>query len=204
MSSEQFPLEEYKKFFGNGQIREHGFCRGWKYEGERKIWHDNGSLWMHAFYKNGELESRKIWYSNGQLDCAEIFEEGNLIEETDWYQDGKIKLHKLNGTRKLWHRNGRLLESGYRRDCHFEGERKQWHENGNIKYHDFWIAGILDGEDRTWLNTGTIDRHMYYFQSKSFDFNLKKKHGFLQMKKILRRRSYSTNTYLISDLSKIV
>jgi antitoxin component YwqK of YwqJK toxin-antitoxin module len=211
MSSEQFPLEECKYFFGNGRIREHSFHRNYKFEGEHKIWYEDGTLRMCAFYKNGELEESKFWHANGQPARLEIFEKGVLIEQKDWYNNGQIKLHKLFKVEKRWYkieknwyRNGQLFESAcFRTDLYFEGNRKRWNENGTIKYHDFWTDGKLEGEDRTWLDTGVVKR-VYWFRERSFDFNLKKKHGFLRMKKILRRQSHITDNYLIPDLSRVV
>ena len=63
-----------------------------EYNGEYKLWHDNGQLEGECTYVNGELNGEcKLWYKNGQLwkECT--------------YLNGKI-----NGEYKSWHYNCQL------------------------------------------------------------------------------------------------
>lgn len=70
---------EYKWWLENGQIWEHGFYGNGNREGEYKQWYTNGQIYKHSFYKNGKLNGEyKQWHMNGQ-----IYEHG-------FYRNGKI------------------------------------------------------------------------------------------------------------------
>jgi antitoxin component YwqK of YwqJK toxin-antitoxin module len=46
---------EYKSWYSNGQLREHGFFVDGKLHGEFKWWHENGHLYTHCFYVDGNM-----------------------------------------------------------------------------------------------------------------------------------------------------
>src|SRR5208337_2729740 len=59
----------------------HIWFSGKEGEGEYKHWYDNGRLWQHSFWKNGELNGEyKEWYDNGQLAAHGFWKKGIKIE----------------------------------------------------------------------------------------------------------------------------
>ena len=64
-------------------------------EGEYKMWHDNGILYLHCFYKDGKLDSEyKLWHDNGQHYIHCFFKNGNEDGEYKaWYYDGQLWEH---------------------------------------------------------------------------------------------------------------
>ena len=50
-------------------------------QNQGKIWYKIGQLWVHQFYKNGELHGeRKELYKNGKLWMRQLWENGEFIK----------------------------------------------------------------------------------------------------------------------------
>jgi antitoxin component YwqK of YwqJK toxin-antitoxin module len=71
---------EYKSWYSNGQLREHGFFVDGKLHGEFKWWHENGHLYTHCFYVDGKRHGEyKWWHDNGQLCVHCYYADGNMV-----------------------------------------------------------------------------------------------------------------------------
>jgi MORN repeat protein len=93
--------------------------------GEAKVWHENGRLWIHSFFKDGQLEGDfKLWYKDGQP-----------------YQHSFYKEGKFEGEYKEWYENGQLCSHSFYKDGNLEGEYKAWHINGQLWEHSFFKDG---------------------------------------------------------------
>jgi len=58
------------------------FIQGNRNNGEYKRWHSNDQLYIHYFYKDGNLNGEyKSWYSNGQLWEHFLYENGKKIKD---------------------------------------------------------------------------------------------------------------------------
>jgi len=70
---------------------------GYRKEGEYKAWHENGNLYKHYFYKDGELDGEcKMWHENGQLYKHYFYKDGELDGEIkQWFASGKFWSHTL-------------------------------------------------------------------------------------------------------------
>jgi antitoxin component YwqK of YwqJK toxin-antitoxin module len=97
--------------FFNGEIK------------ELKIWHENGQLSSHEFYKNGKREGvRKRWHKSGQLMALESYRNGSQDgEQKDYYGNGYIWA-------KMTIRNGHRI-----------GEYKFWREDGDLALYVFYL-----------------------------------------------------------------
>jgi len=72
-------------------------------EGEFKNWYEDGQLWEHYHYINGELEGEfKNWYEDGQL-CEHCHYVNSLLEGEfkSWRGNGRLWRHEIweNGRR---------------------------------------------------------------------------------------------------------
>jgi antitoxin component YwqK of YwqJK toxin-antitoxin module len=91
---------EFKRWYGNGRIREQRFYRNGKLEGAYKSWYENGQISAHGFYKNGKWEGeRRVWHYNGNL-MMQMFCRNDDAE-------GKVK---------CWSEEGCLLEREFYRN----------------------------------------------------------------------------------------
>ena len=119
--------EYIRKIFTNIEKLKYGgiYLYGIEEEGEYKEWHGNGKLFLHCFYKNGELEGEyKSWHENGKL------------YSHSFYKDGR-----LNSEYKRWWDNGQLLQHGFWKNGKEEGEYKIWYTDGNLNSHSFYKDG---------------------------------------------------------------
>jgi len=91
--------EQIKKLFDDPQgTMENGlWFSGYTWGGEYKQWHNNGQLWIHCFYKDGEREGEyKRWWDNGKLQIQCFFKDGKENGEyKEWYESGQSKYHCL-------------------------------------------------------------------------------------------------------------
>jgi antitoxin component YwqK of YwqJK toxin-antitoxin module len=104
--------------------------------------------WKHRIYQNGKLKECKFFYENGLILRHYIYHSPSCVECVLWYPfEGKIlgrrfwseeepkpgiKIRRLNGPTKGWHKNGQLaLEETYK-DGKLYGERTRYSSNGDI------------------------------------------------------------------------
>lgn len=61
-------------------------------EGERKCWHKNGQLKMHAFFADGLLKGAvKIWDVNGRIRELTVYlNSGYISDRRTWHADGSL------------------------------------------------------------------------------------------------------------------
>ncbi len=117
-----------------------------KKEGESKMWHLNGQLWVQRYYKEGKLDGEsKTWHPNGQL----WFQR--------YYKDGVIK-----GEYKEWHPNGQIIFQRYYREGKEDGKCKWWWDNGQLMSQRYYKEGKLDGEYKMWNEQGKLYAHKIY------------------------------------------
>jgi len=99
--------KQIKDLFENPQrtMKEGLWFSGYLGEGEYKEWYDNGLLYKHCFYKDGEEEGEfKQWYENGLLLKHCFYKDGAEDGEFKmWYDDGKLGRHHL-------YKNGRVIK----------------------------------------------------------------------------------------------
>jgi antitoxin component YwqK of YwqJK toxin-antitoxin module len=61
-------------------------------EGERKCWHKNGQLKMHAFFADGLLRGTvKVWDVNGRIqELTTYLNNGYISDRRTWHADGSL------------------------------------------------------------------------------------------------------------------
>ena len=98
-------IEKKTIYYKNGKKEEEYWInKKAEFEGEYKIWHENGNKLLECNYKNGKLEGEyKCWYENGNK-CEEInYKNGGLKGEYKcWYKDGKLELWEYIIKRRTW------------------------------------------------------------------------------------------------------
>lgn len=117
---------EFKRWYGNGNIREQKFYRNGKLEGSYKSWYENGQISSHGFYKNGKWDGeRRVWnYS------------GNLMMQAFYRNDD------AEGMVKCWHSNGIPEICSFWKNGKKEGIRKYWSEDGCLLEREFYRNSI--------------------------------------------------------------
>lgn len=157
---------------------------------EFKLWHDNGSIWRHEFYKNGNLEGMcKVWHANGTLSSRAIYRNG-----------------RLDGEYKQWYKNGRIEEREFYRNERLDGERKEWYDNGQLYEREFYQNGKLkDGKWRqSWDYNGGTSMTMRRYRQREVDWCFIPGIIFRQRRRFRTRIIRLLNTVLISDLSRSI
>ena len=68
---------EYFGFLNNGNIWEHCFWKNGELHGKYKRFWDDGNIMIHNFYQNGELHGEyKIFGDNGNIMTYQLYENG--------------------------------------------------------------------------------------------------------------------------------
>ena len=82
---------EYKMWYDNGQLYRHCFYKNGELDGEYKEWYKNNKLWEHCFFKKRRIEGEyKAWYNNGKLMLHFFYKNGNKIDMPKEIKDGYI------------------------------------------------------------------------------------------------------------------
>ena len=69
--------EKHIKYYSDKKIKEIYYTINNKYEGEYKIWWDNGQLFKHCFYKNDLLDGEyKLWHLDKKLWIHRFYKNG--------------------------------------------------------------------------------------------------------------------------------
>ena len=131
-----------------------------KKDGEYKMWYrgkdglrDNLQLWIHQYYKEGELEGEyKWWYPNGQL------------SEQCFYKKGKFE-----GEYKSWHEHGKLQCQCYYKEGKCKGEYNSWYENGQLEYQAYYKEGERNSEYTAWHPNGQMFIKTYLENEKKIE-----------------------------------
>ena len=72
---------EFKSWHENGQIWQHFFYKDGDVHGEYKNWYVNGRMAEHSFYKNGERDGEyKVWHANGQMWRHAFYKDGEIVK----------------------------------------------------------------------------------------------------------------------------
>jgi antitoxin component YwqK of YwqJK toxin-antitoxin module len=92
---------------------------------DRKYWHANGQLRMHAFYQDGQREGEcKYWYENGQTKLQQFYRNG-----------------KMEGKYHFWRENGQIISQYFCRNGKLEGEQKDWQRDGQLNNPEYFKNG---------------------------------------------------------------
>ncbi len=76
--------QQVKKLFKNPlEAMANGlWFSGYEGEGEYKVWYNNNKLFVHSFYKNGELDGEfKQWWRNGEFIYHKLYKNGEEIKD---------------------------------------------------------------------------------------------------------------------------
>ncbi|MDA9176807.1 hypothetical protein N9O11_01920 [Flavobacteriaceae bacterium] len=110
-------VEEIKKFYDNGNIKQIYTLKDSEYDGKMKLYHENGQLKVELNWTDGRQDNEEVtsFHPNGKI-----------------ARKVNISNHKLNGQFTEWHDNGKIKTEGYYidRTCYIE---KEWWDNGNLK-----------------------------------------------------------------------
>jgi len=73
---------EYKSWWDNEQLYLHRYYKNGELHGKYKQWHDNGQLWSFCYYKNGKLNGElKEWNYDGKLLYHHYYENGKIVKD---------------------------------------------------------------------------------------------------------------------------
>ncbi len=77
-----------RSYWMSGQLKLEEYFLSFKErtrEGKRKMWREDGSLWVESNYEDGELDGLSISYwGNGQLKRKDLYQKGKLKEKKVW------------------------------------------------------------------------------------------------------------------------
>lgn len=81
---------DFKRWYGNGQLKEHTTYKDGKIIGEASSWFENGQLKEQITYKDGERQGEtRNWYESGQLNSS--------VHYVDSQRDGKTQYWDMEG-----------------------------------------------------------------------------------------------------------
>lgn len=132
------------------------------------------------------------------------FEYGKRLSCKLILQDKIDKTIQMSRELKFWHRNGQLEKLESYRNGNQEGIAKWWYSNGQLEIYEFYRHGHVEGMSRYWLPNGRVLTRQFYRNGMLIDrhFNWKKECAFLKLKRLCIGKSFSFNSFLISDLSR--
>lgn len=131
----------------DGTLKEFAYYQKGNLEGENKVYHDNGQLYIHANYKNNLLEGQYLQYNRfGALIQDKFFKKGNL--------DGTYKSYFIVGEEALEF----LLE--YKNDS-IEGKGVEYYSNGKVYQEGFYKNGKVTLEKKYFIN-GVVSEEINY------------------------------------------
>ena len=103
-------------YFDNGNISRSFRVKNGVLDGKAKVFYENGNCKKEMFFKNGEIHGNaKQWHESGKLEIEDI-EKNGTTNRTVYREDGSIYLtmsfqnHQLNGVRKTYDVNGKIVE----------------------------------------------------------------------------------------------
>jgi len=125
-------FDEYKKWYKNGQLKNHYHYKDGKRHGECKWWYESGNRQEHAHYKDGKKYGEfKHWYWNGQL-----------------WQHYHCKDGKKHGKCKWWYVSGKRWEHAHYKYGKKHGEFKEWYCDGRLLRHLHFRGGKVTCENK--------------------------------------------------------
>lgn len=153
-----------------------------------KLYYENGQLERNEFCKNGVRKEGKYWFENGQL------------QEHSFYNG-----RQREGPSKSWYINGVIWLNIFYRKNKLEGKYECRYANSKMKLRTFCRGGKIEGESKLYESNGSLKEHFYWINNKMIDANFTSKRNILaRLNRNLYSRTHSLNSFLISDLSKII
>jgi antitoxin component YwqK of YwqJK toxin-antitoxin module len=205
-----------EQFWNNrSQLSKIILSRDVKLEEELNYYYGASTILTQKIYFNGKLRKRKIWDENGELFLRQCYFHKDLEKKyyKEWNNEGKRQLRtcffkngKLEGENKMWYKNGRLWVHEFYQDNIRNGGRKVWYENNQLAIQQFFRDGELEGEIRTWKNDGTIEEWKFCMKGNIRDWQFHAKRAvFIKLKCLYYRvRFFNLDQFLIPDLSKLI
>lgn len=97
------PFVRSRKLYSDGKIWIEEINE--ELSGESKNWHENGKLWIRAFYRNGNLDGkREELYSNGVPMSQQFYQNGiREGERKEWHPNGTLAFY-------YYFRNGKIID----------------------------------------------------------------------------------------------
>ncbi len=137
---------EYFAFYPNGQKLEESFYIHDSLHGERKLYHENGTLESITTHANGMFEGKYQKFN----------EQGKLTNE------GQYVNNEMSGIWKKWFDSGTLAEEVTFAANLENGPFKEYHENGKLKAEGNYLEGDNEqGELKIYDENGELTERMY-------------------------------------------
>ena len=96
---------EFLRYHENGQLWRHEFFKNGERHGESKWYHENGQLWMHELWENEKLKKKEQQMIKLKLDekweKKDFLNNKNVIEQIDRLTRLKIELSIERNSKKL-------------------------------------------------------------------------------------------------------
>ncbi|RZK56132.1 MAG: toxin-antitoxin system YwqK family antitoxin [Pedobacter sp.] len=154
---------------------ENGKSQSDKKDGNHKIYHKNGSLWMDRNFKDGKLNgSRLTYYENGVIRTKSNFKMGVMVDSLIVYHpNGKLRLQRFldsksrrQGKEVSYFENGQISQLEYYVDDNEDGLSTFYHENGQIKSTTVYKNGEKNGVAKSFDANGKLLKEEYYERDK--------------------------------------
>ena len=146
-----------------------------KKDGNHKIYHKNGKLWMDENFKDGKLNgSRLTYYDNSQLRTKSNFKMGVMVDSlTIYHPNGKLRLQRFldsnsrrQGKDVSYFENGQISQLEYYVDDNEDSLSTFYHENGQIKSTTVYKNGEKNGVAKSFDANGKLLKEEYYEHDK--------------------------------------
>ena len=154
---------EFKVFYANGRLWEHGFIAYGVLDGSHKKWWNNGKKAVEETWRHGRLHGElRRWYDNGKVwERAQYLDGIQTGSYEKFWKNGK-RAHQyeyvqgaIHGSYKLFHDNGKPWKEGAYRHGRLTGGFRTWYRNGTPRLQANYVDGRLDGEFKNWLADGS-------------------------------------------------
>ena len=75
----------WKEYWGNGQLKEEYNHIDLDFDGIGRSYHENGTLWIDAVYKNGDRVTWRRYFDDGRLDTLELYRKNGQIVYSEYH-----------------------------------------------------------------------------------------------------------------------
>ena len=86
------PNGVWKQYWGNGQLKdEYNYIDG-QFDGVGRSYHENGTLWVDAIYKNNFRVTWRRYFDDGRLDALELYRKNGQLYYSEYHSKNHSEL----------------------------------------------------------------------------------------------------------------